>query len=283
MLNLFDFLPDIQINESNVYIGTDGLKYCCKCKAPKQVKITLLDKEEIKPCSCKCEMTAYWAERKRLEDEKTKTRISTNRDICFSGELFYKLKNATFEADNHENNNEKIMRSLKDYVDNFPEMMKDNCGVLIYGNVGTGKSFAAACVANALIDKEYTVKMTNFTVLSNELWGTNKDRQAFIDNLVSYDLLILDDLGVERNSEYMNQIVTSVLDARYCTSKPLIVTTNLSGTELFGNSNTDINRQRIYSRLTESCIPIMYTGYDRRTRKMQDKISKYKQMLELGT
>lgn len=281
-MNLFDFLPDIQINEGNVYIDADGLKYCCKCKSPKQVKIALLEEEKIMPCSCKCEMAEYWAERKRLEDEKTKTRISTNRDICFSGELFHKLKNATFEADNHENNNEKIMRSLKDYVDNFPEMLKGNCGVIIYGNVGTGKSFAAACVANALIDKEYTVKMTNFTVISNELWGTNKDRQAFIDNLVSYDLLILDDLGIERNSEYMNQIVTSVLDARYCTSKPLIVTTNLTGEELFSGSNPDINKQRIYSRLTESCIPIMYTGYDRRTRKMQNKISKYKQMLELG-
>lgn len=282
-MNLFDFLPNVRIGEGNVYIGADGLKYCCKCKTPKQVRMTFLGKEETMPCSCKCEMTEYWAERKRLEDEKTKTRISTNRDICFSGEQFCKFKNATFEADNRENNNEKIMRSLKDYVDNFPEMMKDNCGVLIYGNVGTGKSFAAACVANALIDKEYTVKMTNFTVISNELWGEKKDRQGFIDELVSYDLLILDDLGVERNSEYMNQIVTSVLDARYCTSKPLIVTTNLSGTELFNNSNADINRQRIYSRLTESCIPIMYTGYDRRIRKMQDKISKYKQMLELGT
>lgn len=282
MSNLFDFLPDIQINESNVYIGTDGLKYCCKCKSPKQVKITLLGEEKIMPCSCKCEMAEYWAERKRLEDEKTKTRISTNRDICFSGELFYKFKSATFEADNHENNNESVMRSLKDYVENFPEMMKDNCGVLIYGNVGTGKSFSAACVANALIDREYTVKMTNFTVISNELWGTNKDRQAFIDNLVSYDLLILDDLGEERNSEYMNQIVTSVLDARYCTSKPLIVTTNLTGEELFSGSNPDINKQRIFSRLVESCIPIMHTGYDRRIRKMQDKISKYKQMLELG-
>lgn len=283
MSNLFDFMPDVKIDEANIYIGTDGLKYCCKCKTPKQVKITLLDKEEIKPCSCKCEMTAYWAERKRLEDEKRKTKISTNRDICFSGEMSHKFKNATFEADNHENNNEKIMRSLKDYVENFPEMLKDNCGILIYGNVGTGKSFSAACVANALIDREYTVKMTNFTVISNELWGEKKDRQGFIDELVSYDLLIIDDLGEERNSEYMNQIVTSVLDARYCTSKPLIVTTNLSGTELFNNSNADINRQRIYSRLTESCIPIMYTGYDRRTRKMQDKISKYKQMLELGT
>ena len=106
--------------------------------------------------------------------------------------------------------------------------MKANAsGLLIWGDVGTGKSFFAGCIANALLEKGVPVLMTNFSRILNTLTGMHfEDRNQFIDSLNRYSLLIIDDLGIERNSEFALEQVFNVIDSRYRSKKPLIVTTN---------------------------------------------------------
>ena len=49
------------------------------------------------------------------------------------------------------------MAKVRTYADHWPEAFKCNVGLLLFGDVGTGKSFAAGCVANALLDRDIPV------------------------------------------------------------------------------------------------------------------------------
>lgn len=87
------------------------------------------------------------------------------------------------------------------YVNGWDKAYASNTGLLLFGDVGTGKSFFAGCIANALLDKEISVMMTNFPTLLSRLTGMPpEERVGYIDSIGRYDLLILDDLGVERNT-----------------------------------------------------------------------------------
>lgn len=107
-------------------------------------------------------------------------------------------------------------------------MQQRNIGYVLMGPVGTGKSFFAGCIANALMEQGIAVMMTNFSRILNELTKPYADKNEFISHLVSYPLLIIDDLGIERNSEFALEMIYNIIDRRYCIKKPLIVTTNLS-------------------------------------------------------
>ena len=75
--------------------------------------------------------------------------------------------------------------------------------------------------------------MTNFPSILARLGGMfGEERTSFLDSLGDYDLLIIDDLGVERNTEYAMEQIFSIIDSRYYSGKPLIVTTNLKLDEL---------------------------------------------------
>ena len=174
--------------------------------------------------------------------------IEDNRRMCFSDKT---LRGYTFDKDDCVQ--PKLSEFAHDYVDHFREHKKNGLGVLFYGTVGTGKTFMSACIANALIDSGYSCYMTTFSRISNKLQSTF-EKQDVIDDLMKYDLLIIDDLATERDTEYMNEVVITVIDERYRCGKPLIVTTNLTGSEL--KNPADINKNRLYSRLFEMCQPI---------------------------
>ena len=82
----------------------------------------------------------------------------------------------------------------RQYVENRKEAYKNNTGLLLFGDVGTGKSFFAGCIANALLDRDVPVLMTNFPTILNRLTGMfSEDRSEFIASFDEYDLLIIDD------------------------------------------------------------------------------------------
>ena len=88
---------------------------------------------------------------------------------------------------------------------------------------------------------------------------------------------MLDDLDAERDTEYMQEYVYNIIDARYRAGLPMIVTTNLTGAKL---KNPDsISKERIYSRLLERCHPIEITGADRRRAALKDGYAETKSIL----
>lgn len=105
------------------------------------------------------------------------------------------------------------------YVEYFTEFQKNGQGLLFWGNVGTGKTFLAGCIANALMEK-------NIPVL---------------------------------------EMVYLVIDERYKSGKPFIITTNLSLEEL--QNLADLEHGRIYDRIMERCAPVAFSGKNYRTGK----------------
>lgn len=214
-------------------------------------------------------------EQKEKEERERKEYAEKLRDRAFSD---VRLKKWTFGADDHANS--QISSVAQKYVDNFYEMQQRGKGLLLYGGVGTGKTYIAACIINALVEQGVICKLTNFSRLANE-WMAREftEKQNFVDGLNTYNLLVVDDLGSERSTDFMNELVYSVIDTRHKAGKPMIVTTNLSGEDL--KHPKDITAERVYSRLFEMCIPVEVKGADRRKLKLRDADKDLKEMLGL--
>lgn len=260
----------IQRNEGDY--EKDGLLYCGKCHTQKQARVNILGVEHKPMCMCKCESERYEQEKREAEQRSKIQRLETLRKEGFPDA---DLEKCTFESD--DGANEKIIKIAKKYVDNFAEMKRRNKGLLLYGGVGTGKTFVAACIANALITKGIPCLVTNFSRLINTIQGQRDNRQEYIDSLCQFDLLVIDDLAAERDTEYMQETVMNIIDSRYRSGLPLIVTTNLTVNQI--KNPEDIRKSRIYSRLMGMCIPIEVQGTDRRKTKLRDDYKEIGEML----
>ena len=259
--------------EEGDYI-VDGLLYCHKCNTKKQTRIEVAGKVWTPFCLCKCEserLEKEEAERKRIQFLE---RVKSLRKRGFPEA---QMIDWTFAKDDHAN--EKISSVAQKYVEHFEEMKAKSKGLLLYGTVGTGKTFISACIANALIDQGIPCLMTNFARLCNTISGMYDGKQEYIDGLSKFDLLVIDDLASERDTEFMSEIVHNIIDSRYRSGKPLIVTTNLTAEEL--KNPAEIRKQRIYSRLFEMCLPIQVAGADRRKQKLIDEYKELEDLLDL--
>lgn len=252
----------------------DGLLHCGKCNTPKQTRVNIFGRERTPYCLCKC------AAEQRDREEAERQRIAFERSVKEMRRAGFpddEMKNWTFERDDRAN--EHITSVARKYVENFDTMRADGKGLLLYGTVGTGKTFAAACIANALIDKGFPCLVTNFARLINTISGMYDGKQQYIDGLNRFALLVIDDLATEADTEYRNEIVYNIIDSRYRAGLPLIVTTNLTAEEL--KNSADIRKQRIYSRLFERCIPLEVKGVDRRRNKLKNDFKAYTDLLGL--
>ena len=171
-----------------------------------------------------------------------------------------------------------VIRIAEEYVANWEKMKQNHMGYLFWGPVGTGKSYLATSIANALLEQEVTVKMTNFNTIFNDLFAV-EDKTEYIRSLNGYELLIIDDLGVERNSEYALENIFNVIDWRYRSGRPLITTTNLPLVQL--KQETKIEKKRIYDRILERCIPVKIDGVSRREVMANDNMQTMKNILKI--
>lgn len=174
------------------------------------------------------------------------------------------------------------MQKAHDYVTHWEEMKSNSLGLLLWGDVGTGKSFFAGCIANALLDKGVPVLMTNFSRILNTLTGMySDDRNQFIDSFNKYSLLIIDDLGIERSTDFALEQVFNVIDSRYRSKKPLIVTTNLTLDEL--KHPSDLGRARIYDRVLERCVPLKINNRNIRELNAAANMQEARKLFNSGT
>ena len=131
------------------------------------------------------------------------------------------------------------------------------------------------------MEQEVAVRMTNFALILNDLTASFEGRNEYIARLCRAPLLILDDFGMERGTEYGLEQVYNVIDSRYRSRKPLIVTTNLSLQDL--QHPQDTAHARIYDRLLEMCAPIRFSGKNFRRATAQDKLARLKNLMEPPT
>lgn len=173
------------------------------------------------------------------------------------------------------------MVHIRSYIDRWKDMRRENIGLLLWGPPGTGKTFAAACVANALLEREdgfppRVIMATFGTILRQLLAQSPQEKEEYIRNLLECDLLILDDLGMERQTEYAREQVFSIVDGRIQAANPMIVTTNLTLNQL--RSPGTLEEQRIYDRVLGCCVPICFQGESRRPAQGAGKMLRFRQI-----
>lgn len=256
---------------SDTYTGADGLLYCSKCQTKKETRIELFGSVRVVPCICKCRSEELQAQKEAEERREQMRYIERLRRSGFNND---DIAHWTFATDN--GSNKKVMDTMHNYVNNFKHFRETGKGLLLYGNVGTGKTFAAACVANALIDKGIPCYVTNFSKIANALMATFDGKEEYINNLLRHRLLVIDDLGTERKTEYMQEVVYSVIDAIYRAGLPMIITTNLTLEEL--KNPQSVTEARYYERILERCFPVEVTGVNQRRKKI---VADYEQTKEL--
>ena len=205
------------------------------------------------------------------KDFERMQRLNMLKSMCFQDSALYCW---TFENDNGRN---PLINKAKTYANKWSDMLSKNIGLLLWGEVGTGKTYFAACIANALVEKCVSVKMTNFSTILNDLFYEN-DKNQYIDRLNNHNLLIIDDLGIERDTEYALEQVYNIIDARYKSNKPLIVTTNLTITEI--KNPIDTAHKRIYDRVLEMCVPVKFDGENFRQQKATEKMEAIKTIFD---
>lgn len=236
----------------------DGLIYCHECNTPRQTIIEHPFTGEKKKvgCVCKCQSERMRAEEAQRREAEKRERLRKARMGSFEES---DCANMTF--DNDDMQNAELSKKMRSYASHFATFKDKGQGLLLFGDVGTGKTYYSACIANRLIDDGYNVLMTNFPTLIAKM-QRDAFKTDFVKLLVEYDLLILDDLGVERSSEYMQEQVYGIIDARYRARKPILVSTNLTADEL--KHPKDVMAARIYGRILERCLPVRVDGANRR-------------------
>ena len=255
----------------NTYLGEDGLLYCSKCHQKAETIIKHPFTGEARKVNCKC---GCKTEMDEFKDRQKREELERKKRICFAESNMF-----TWTFENDDGKNEKLSNAMKKYVENFKDFKKEGKGLLLYGTVGTGKTYFAACIANALIDEGYSVFMTNFTRILNILMDKNTDKQKYIDGMNRYTLLIIDDLGAERSTEFAQEQVFNVIDARYRSSLPFIITSNLTADEL--RKPQEVGYARIYDRILERCFPIQIIGESRRNKEGKESYLDIKEKLGL--
>lgn len=248
------------------YIGEDGLEYCCKCHTPREKELPspFGDNKPFKVhFMCECQRKAYEIEQAERAKREFDEMVSRNRMVCFHTKRMYDW---TFANDDGKN---PAVAKAKAYVDAWDDMKSSGIGLMLWGGVGTGKTYLAAAIANELLDQGKRVLMRDFSEISNI---SIFDADEYVASLSSYDLVILDDLGAERKSEFALQNVFNVVNRRWESGKPMIVTTNLSIKEMKALSEKDeLQYQRIYDRVFDMCTPICVNGASRRVESSDKK------------
>ena len=229
--------------EPEDYTGEDGLLYCGKCRTPKEAyfpadKVALFGRDRH-PAECDCQRAQRMEREAAEQQRKHRDKVEELKRLGFTDPA---MREWTFANDNGRN---PQMKTARFYVEHWEDMKAGNIGYLLWGSVGTGKSYLAGCIANALMEQEISV--------------------------------ILDDFGMERGTEYGLEQVYNVIDSRYRSEKPLIVTTNLSLDEL--NNPPDTAHKRIYDRVTEMCTPVCCSGVNFRREKAQEKMERLKKLM----
>lgn len=272
----------LQNKEPGDYYDDEGFLCCGKCHTRKQHEITLpadgdgTERKVRVGIACKCQAAVLEAEERERERKDFEQRMEALRRDGITDPAYLQY---TFAQDDRRNPD--VTDVCLRYVQNWKEMKAENIGILFYGDVGTGKSFLACAIANALLGRLVSVSVTNFPRLLNAIQGTfDEERQRRIDSLQRYSLLVVDDLGVERDTAFSVEQVYNVIDTRARSGKPVIITTNLSMKDL--QNPPSLAYKRIYDRVLEMCpIRLKMVGESRRAGNANERRDLARRLLGL--
>lgn len=219
------------------------------------------DKGSFENQWCKC----YYEKLQKLMYKKSN--INTDKMHNFSKfdvSLYSDVTNEEYGLSPRENAKDIYSTALKyaNFDDNISKQL------LFYGNTGLGKTFTSDCIAKEFIKKGKDVFYTSaprlFTIFEDYKFGRNTSAEAkrIIDYISTVDLLIIDDLGTEFRTQYIDSILFDIINTRTNENQYMIISTNLTPSQLEATYS-----QRISSRILGNFDLVLFFGEDLRLNK----------------
>ena len=255
------------LSRSDTYIGKDGVLRCSVCHEPRRAFIEAIGREMPVACSCSDREAAKRKRQERIAFVKQKAETCILYDASYNS--------FTFARDNSPDS--VASKQCRAYVERWEDMERKNFGLILSGTLGTGKSYYAAAVVNALRARGVSALIVTTSRLVNAL-RASRDPLGVTDELNSFQLVALDDLGAERDTDFAVEQIENFVNDRILINRPLIVTTNLTGKEL--NAPPDMRYARIFDRILVMCPrPVILTGQSRRVDQRQERAAEMKSIL----
>ncbi|WP_270476724.1 ATP-binding protein [Faecalibacterium prausnitzii] len=161
-----------------------------------------------------------------------------------------------------------LLAELRAYAEEFDRSSES---LMLFGNAGLGKTHAALAIAGIVLEKDFDVIYVSspdfFSKLEALHFGADPggEEETLLQTAAGADLLILDDLGTEFNSNFFLSTLYSLLNNRLGAHLPTIVTTNITDGALLEKLYTE----KISSRLS-AFVPCLFAGQDIRSQKAQE-------------
>ena len=214
-------------------------------------------------CTCN-KANQYWKEKDKLDFEEQKRRKYRNiiNRIYKENYVGKKFQEQNFENFYVDSNNEYAVKVASDYISKSIDKMQTN-GLIITGKSGVGKTHLAAAIANKLIENNKIVLMGRLTTLLDMIMETFRDNTKSENELIelysNVDMIIIDDLGIEKISSWALEKLYTIIQNRCENGLPIIITTrfNKEGLmERFGYNNDQDLVDATISKLYQMCYGI---------------------------
>ena len=236
-------------------------------------------KLDYERCNCK-DAQKYWNEydMKKLQMFEEEKKLRKMQEFANKVDKIIKnskmsKRNLNYKFDNFEvnSNNKKVYQSLKNYNEKLVNEVERK-GLILVGNNGVGKTHLACSIANELIKNGIPIIYGTLINLLAELKNTydvynNISEMKIIKLYEKVDLLIIDDLGKEKPSEWGLEKLFTIINSRYENNLPVIITTNYDQKSLIDrlSINGEIETAKsIISRLYEMCYLVKIEDRDHR-------------------
>lgn len=216
-------------------------------------------------CSCEKWDSAFWIWKKQPEQQEKLREFKQKRiDILLEkSNVWNKFRSKRIKDLSDIPELEKLCRA---YVYEFKTHKEKGWWLYFWWNIGSGKTHAATAVCNELIEQHFTeILFVNMSDVSNRVRSSFdsawNDSELFQD-MKKVELLVIDDIGVEKVTEWLSEQLFLVVNYRYENNLPIIVTSNQSLQDL-----AKIHKPQIASRLDEMCKSVRFKGDDRRVER----------------
>ena len=209
---------------------------CPKCEG---AGFTLDENDEAVACSCR------------------EVRMRRSRSVGVAAVIPRRYRGVSFDRSplpELEQVNPAIVREVRQFIHNLEANLKAGRGLWLTGDIGTGKSTLAMLISKAAIDNGHSVAIYSVPQLLAEIRDTyNADpgQRSYMDffrRLSAVELLHLEDLGAEKQTDWVLEQLYSLINQRYEDERSIVATTNLSFDELERQVGA-----RTASRLNEIC------------------------------
>lgn len=244
-LSADDIFTEIDLQDDE-YLA-DGVIYCKKCKTARSISFAEFGKSVRVMCDCQSE---EWL--RNEENQKRMKLVEEYKKLIASSFLMKRFKDLDFESldlGGADKSFLELKKRCEDYVENWEQVSENGFGFYIYGDSGVGKTALTVCLGKKLITQGIKVMFTSFVDFIKRIQGTygagsGATESDIVQEFVNVPLLIIDDLGAERLTDFQQETIYYLIDTRYKKMLPTIFTSNYSVNSLvdYGLAKRTVDR-----------------------------------------